>query len=296
MNGKWWDRNWEILNGCSEISEACVNCFAKGYIRRFEKRQKRWQGLLTSDKKHWNGAVNLCPENLDIPLRVKKPTVWFVAERGDLFHEKVTDEFIFRVIATLPKTPQHTFILLTKRAKRMALFMKEWVEIAFTTTLKCAVPEEHPAHSLRRDILDHFSTPYLYKNLFSHVYFGITAENQKRLEERLPYLLQIPGKKIISVEPMLGPVDLSKYLPIKNEDGTITFHAEKTLIPERDGIICGGESGPGARATYGEWARDLKDQCASAHVPFFFKSWGSHRLHKGEGRLLDGQEYNELPW
>ena len=121
--GLWWDRNLELLNGCQEVSPACTNCFAREYVKRFESTQSRWQGLLTDEGK-WNGTVKLCEGNLDLPRRVTKPTVWFVTERGDIFHPSVPNWFLIAMWKTMEATPWHTYILLTKRASEMKRFFQ----------------------------------------------------------------------------------------------------------------------------------------------------------------------------
>jgi protein gp37 len=81
--------------------------------------------------------------------------------------------------------------------------------------------------------------------------------------------------KFLSLEPLLGP------LPSLNLEGI-------------DWVIVGGESGPGARPMAAEWAREIRDQCAEARVPFFFKQWGGV-FKKRAGRLLDGRKWDQLP-
>ncbi|NLL18809.1 MAG: DUF5131 family protein, partial [Clostridia bacterium] len=157
-----------------------------------------------------------------------------------------------------------------------------------------------------------------------HIWFGVTAENQARADERIPILMQIPAAvRFVSVEPMLGPVDLlsNDYLGgcINCE---VCLDNPKTCINRAqdrkiDWVICGGETGPGARPMHPDWVRSLRDQCKEAGVPFFFKSWGDwypdgkglyhapsaifgdtvvHKLgKKAAGRLLDGQEWNQYP-
>jgi hypothetical protein len=134
-----------------------------------------------------------------------------------------------------------------------------------------------------------------------NVWLGVTAEDQPRADERIPDLLATPAaKRFVSCEPMLGPVDLQKYLERchADRDGDccaercpqIRDHEpEKTgrhcpidtwpdddddLSPILDWVIAGGESGPNARPMHPAWARGLRDQCAAAGVPFFFKQWG----------------------
>ncbi len=101
----------------------------------------------------------------------------------------------------------------------------------------------------------------MFPDQMKHIWLGVTIENQKMADsERLFYLMMTPAaKRFISFEPMLGPVEI----PIG--PGTNTIHQ----------IICGGESGPGARPMHPDWVRSLRDQCQAAGVPFFFKQWGA---------------------
>jgi protein gp37 len=97
-----------------------------------------------------------------------------------------------------------------------------------------------------------------------NVWIGTTVEDQVRADERIPALLKIPARvRFLSCEPLLGPVNL--HAGVKRPEGYRGYF---------DWVICGGESGPGARPMHPEWARNLRDQCAAAGVPFFFKQWG----------------------
>lgn len=116
-----------------------------------------------------------------------------------------------------------------------------------------------------------------------NVWLGTTVENQTEADRRIPHLLAVPAAvRFLSCEPLLGPVDLMGAHGI-------------------DWVICGGESGPGARPMQAVWARSLRDQCASAGVAFHFKQWGEHdasgaRIGKHRaGRLLDGRAHDGLP-
>ena len=115
------------------------------------------------------------------------------------------------------------------------------------------------------------------RSILHNVWLGVSVEDQQRADERIPHLLQTPAAvRFLSVEPMLGPVALSAWL------GSI------------DWVICGGESGPGARPMDQGWARILRDQCVHAGVPFFFKQWGGVKK-KRTGRVLDGRTWDEMP-
>jgi protein gp37 len=110
-----------------------------------------------------------------------------------------------------------------------------------------------------------------------HVWVGTSAGTQRRADDEIGLLLDVPAAvHIVSVEPQLEFVNLRPYL-------------------DRLGwVICGGESGPQARPFDLAWARDLRDQCHAAHVPFYFKQVGGRYHHSG-GRLLDGRTWDDMP-
>jgi len=108
-----------------------------------------------------------------------------------------------------------------------------------------------------------------------NIWMGVTVEN-KNYASRIDYLRETGAfVKFLSIEPLLGP--------IPNLD-----------LEEIDWVIVGGESGPGARAMKPEWVLDIRDQCCSAGVPFFFKQWGGVNKKKA-GRELEGRTWDELP-
>jgi len=118
----------------------------------------------------------------------------------------------------------------------------------------------------------------------SNVWFGVSAEDQEALDQRAPWLKCVSTTvRFLSLEPLLGPVDLTDHLSYVNW------------------VIVGGESGPEARPMRPEWVRSVRDQCREACVPFFFKQWGEwgpdgKRVGKPEaGRVLDGREWTEFP-
>jgi len=231
--------------------------------------------------------VTLHPERLDEPLRWRKPRKVFVCSMGDLFHPDVPFSFITQVFdvmcswrwpnkaaeqdgdASLLEDPGHTFIVLTKRPERILLWL-DWVQnywpgdSPFIANLDCG----------------HFG---------KHIWIGVTAENQKTADERIPLLLQTPAAvRFVSVEPMFGRVDLSKWLGVCKSCGSPAtrcgpdlWNKGKKCCPDcthtgvyLDWVICGGETGPRARPMHPDWVRSLRDQCQEAGVPFFFKQWG----------------------
>ena len=108
-----------------------------------------------------------------------------------------------------------------------------------------------------------------------HIWMGVSVEHED-YTYRIDHLRQTKAHvKFLSLEPLLGP------LPSLNLSG---IHW----------AIVGGESGPGARPIEADWVREIRDQCMSARVPFFFKQWGGTNKKKA-GRLLDGQTWDEMP-
>ena len=243
---------WNPVTGCTKISEACQNCWA-------ERMSKRLAGRCGYDKDE-PFKVTLHPDRLDQPLKWKKPRTVLVSFMGDLFHEDVPTTFIDQVLEIIASCPQHTFLALTKRPENLEH------KIYGTTT-------DNPFRQLG-------GGDYL-----ANLWLGVTAENQARADERIPVLLQIPAAvRFVSIEPMLGPVDLSKYLTCQFYAGEEMEWRKGTIVPEGypklraarirsriDWVICGGQTGPGARPMHPDWVRSLRDQCITADVPFFLK-------------------------
>ncbi|AQT69946.1 Bacteriophage protein gp37 [Anaerohalosphaera lusitana] len=327
---EWTDQTWNPVVGCSRISEGCQNCYAErmaGRLANMNVPQYK-QVVLFEDIANsrlspeikvtgWNGATAFVESALQKPLHWKKPRMIFVCSMGDLFHESVPFEWIDKVFAVMDLCPQHTFQVLTKRAARMREYFKSVKELPVGSPRDMA-------------IFDGWRAVYgtkLNERLWPlpNVWLGVTAENQTRADERIPELLRCPAVvRFVSVEPMLGAV-------VMPEDGTacefcgrnyesVTVDcgdwceefcakcrdydpdAVSTIITNHLGdgqshinwVICGGESGPGARPLHPNWVRGLRDQCSEAGVPFLFKQWGGANKKKA-GRLLDGVLHDEFP-
>lgn len=258
----------------------------------------------------FDGRILCREDNLDLPLRTKKPTVWAIW--NDLYHEDVFNEFRDRAYAVMALCPQHTFLVLTKRAERMARF---FAPIGGTTRLNWVA-------SAVCKIKDSTRIPKIDWPL-PNVWHGVTAENQEQADARIPHLLNVPGKRFLSVEPMLSAIDLSAYFggpyySINSDAGEPNYNFGI------DAVLLGGESGKHARPMHPDWVRSVRDQCAAAGVPFTFKQWGewapdclcpTKKAHKttprpepgkrgcmfrcgkkNAGRRLDGRTHDALPW
>ena len=306
----WTDATWNPLAGCSIVSPACTNCYAMAMAARIERMQigtslankapyipSHYAGLTIESKSGpvWNGKIVQANETiLTQPLRWKRPRRIFVNSMSDLFHESVPDEWIDRIFAVMALAPQHTFQILTKRAKRMREYCSEKTrrfrigdeghEIAFDTLSQSFY--EWP-------IYNHLGNDRAPEMPLPNVWLGVTAEDQTRADERWDDLAATPAaRRFVSIEPMLGAIDLTRIVrrPDKSVpgpsvppmlidalNGTIRLPSGiggKRNMARLDWVIAGGESGPKARPSHPDWFRALRDQCAAAGVPFFFKQWG----------------------
>jgi protein gp37 len=278
-------------------------------------RQKRYpysgfvQTVATSKDTYetcWTGRVELIEKALEIPLHWRKPRSIFVCSMSDLFHEALPDEAIDRVFATIALCPQHTFMVLTKRPERMARWFKELTSERMVDGIWAA--------PTARGYSGGWPLP--------NVWLGVSVENQAAADERIPHLLRTPAVvRFVSVEPMLGPEDLQEWLdPLGQDSCNHCGDGERHYLnaderreleytqygdarcpecggmrdttgydPGIDWVICGAETGPGARPMDLEWVRSLRDQCQATGVPFFLKQLTER------GRVLDGREWNEVP-
>jgi protein gp37 len=191
-------------------------------------------------------------------VRRKRPRRIFVNSMSDLFHPNVPDEWIDRVFAVMALCPQHTFQVLTKRPDRMR---------AYCDTRTDNREESIGTHALFMSGGKHNGFLEL---PVPNVQLGVSVEDQKTADERIPLLLQTPAAvRFISAEPLLGSVFLREEW-LEQE-----IYDDDAVVPVwLDWVICGGESGPGARPMHPAWARGLRYQCVAAGVPFFFKQWG----------------------
>lgn len=281
---EWADATCNAVNGCSVLSPGCKHCYAMKQAHRVAFRR----GLVsrTAGGQVWNGDVYLHEKSLLQPLRWRRPRRIFWNAHGDLFHENVPDAWIDRVFAVCALTPQHTHMILTKRPERMREYCSDdrtqgriaRVIIDMLLDKVIAWREPWPVRSIGDidDPTDLVLTSWPLPN----VWLGTSVEDQTRADERIPHLLATPAaRRFVSLEPLLGPVDLD--CPNLDWSQYPAGHGINPQPPEGDGrllidwVIVGGESGPGARPMHPDWARSLRDLCAAAGIPFFFKQWGA---------------------
>lgn len=274
------------MPGCSPCSEACTNCYGRRFAVRHKSMGTKGYENLTDNKGRWTGKTAWVPERMDQVLRWKKPRRIFWNSMGDSWNPNNSFENIAAMFGVMAATPQHTHLLLTKRPERML----EWfgwanphgsapIAVLHFAAKHCggAMFDKYKA----RDYSGFDVWP------FPNVHLGVTVENQKRTD-RIETLLRCPAALyFVSYEPALGPVDFSPWLwpvPFAEKHDLSDGHYRKL-----DFLICGAETGPGKRHMELGWARDIRDACVAASVPFFFKKDSQGR------RELDGKIWSKLP-
>lgn len=278
---EYLDATWSPAKGCSHVSLGCDNCWAERQAARFCKPGEFFEGLVEDG--HWSGAPRLYEKELRKPLAWKRPRRIGVCFMGDLFHEEVSFLWIDRVFAVMESAKQHTFLLLTKRPLRMLEYLSQM-----------------PDSAARRG-----NWP------LRNVWLGTSVEDQETAVRRIPALLRCPAAlHYVSVEPMLGPVDLThldvdgNHSDPENEwcqiDALTGRHSDMgrpcpSIDVRLDWVVAGGESGPGARPTHPLWVYDLQRQCEQAWIPYWWKQWGGWvPVEKGHGRPGDLIHYTEV--
>lgn len=268
---EWTDHTFNPWIGCTEVSPACDNCYA----REMAEGRYRWATWGAGEPRRRTSADNW-----------KKPLSWdrkaaaagtrarvFCASLADVFDAEVPDEWRDELLGLIGRTPHLDWLLLTKRPK---------------------VAHTYLSHPRARAA---FEAPRLHPRVWPipNLWLGTTVESQAMAEARIPWLLMAPARvRFLSCEPLLGPVDLTRIKAPANGDPARTFTTWDSLrgtsntdhpifggggvAPGRiDCVICGGESGPKARPFDAAWARDLLGQCSAAGTAFFMKQMGGRR-------------------
>lgn len=295
---EWTDETWNPTRGCSRVDDdGCKNCYAMRMARRQSGPGAAYEGLTILRPKtakrpgvDWSGKAVLVPDQLDQPLRWRKPRKVFVDSMSDLFHESLSFEEIATVFRVMAIASRHTFQILTKRPQR-ALEFFGWV-----SSQQGAEATHHPRAVLHMAAARNglpFSVgpgetwpgPWPLPN----VWLGVSVSNQKNAEERIPLLLECPAAvRFVSYEPALGPIDFTS-LKYSRHYGTGLLNAltgeKRGHVPNSplgkapsklDWVIWGGESGGSARPSQIIWARSTVTQCRAAGVAPFVKQLGLH--------------------
>lgn len=297
-----------VVTGCSKDGNAgCKNCYAAFQVAGRLRHLPSYEGLAFFDKNgdaQWTGKVRCNEFVLTEPLRTKRPQRYFVAPRGDLFHSQVPDEFLDKFFAVASLSPQHIFMIFTKRAERRRDYLSDNKLPGRIAKAALSVgrnlPSNHPGWKLKWapwiKVGDEIHPRWPLPNVWQ-----ITSVwDQESANRLIPPTLETPAAvRGVSIAPMLWPVDLENI----EVDGGI-FHTLSGTISvdgrgrapcnKLDWIIVEGESGKNARPMHPDWVRGIRDQCAAASVPLYFKQWGEY----GPNWLNDdaGNKIAESEW
>jgi protein gp37 len=305
---EWTDASWtpiraQTVDGktgwhCEHASEGCRFCYAESMNRRLGTR------LPFKPGHRKDLQIFLDEKALTQPLRWKAPRKIFVCSMTDLFASFVPDDLVDRMFAVMALAPHHTFQILTKRPDRM----RTYIENAFDRVVMAmfdltgqgwpTVKETCLAHGIAWRQPRSGDDWWPLRN----AWLGTSVEDQANANARIPHLLATPARiRFLSCEPMLGPISLDE-IPCQagfgegvlapecwgdcncdaawgRDPGCRRNGGDGTLERRIDWVICGGESGRGARPMHPAWPRQLRDQCAAAGVAFHFKQWGEWASH-----------------
>lgn len=283
---EWTHHTFNPWIGCTHVSPGCVHCYAETMMdQRYGKVEwGKGKARMRTSAANWRKPFtwNKQAAKEGISYRV------FCSSLADVFDPEVDYTWRRDLFEVIERTPYLDWLLLTKRP-------------------------EHVNQMIER-ATGRYS--YAWLTNYPNVWVGTSVEDQRRADERIPHLLNIPAKvRFLSCEPLLGPVDLSHIANL----GRDAISLADRLI---HWVIAGGESGHGARPMHPQWVRSLRDQCQTAGVAFHFKQWGEYQYgerraqreddgsitfhddgmpmyvragKKAAGRLLDGVEWNEVP-
>ncbi|MFI7449576.1 DUF5131 family protein [Nonomuraea sp. NPDC049714] len=291
---EWTDRTWNPTTGCDRVSTGCDNCYALTLAKRLKgmgsAKYQRDGNPRTSGP---GFGLSVHADVLSMPFTWTTPQMVFVNSMSDLFHKDVPEEFIARVWTVMANTPQHTYQILTKRHDRMRSIVRRIAWRSATTEerqrgVRGSVAYVQPDEKLN----DHLGAPRVLPN----VWLGVSVENQKWADIRIPALLKVPAAvRFISAEPLTGAVDLNgQWLDGECaecqgsgtkgwDEGQCSVCAGTGELPRLHWVIAGGESGPGARPMHPGWPRLIRDQCVNAGVPYLFKQRGAYTWEAGSG-------------
>ena len=247
-NINWCTHTWNPIVGCSPCSPGCENCYAKALHDK--RHAASYTALLPVQYDKPFSQIQFFPDRLRDPLKLKKLATIFVCSMGDIFHPEVMWEWQHEVFTAMYSADWHRYMVLTKRPKEMLRFFR--------------TIEDWETRDWR------------------HLWIGVTVCNQQEADEKIPILLQTPAAhRFVSIEPMLGPIDLTclqhnlEYeLNALNGDHGVIRPLQGRSDARLDLVIVGGETGPNARPMHPDWVRLIRDQCQGAGVPFHFKGWG----------------------
>lgn len=276
---EWTDATANYVNGCTVYSPGCTNCYAMRLAGTRLRNHPTREGMTIDTKAGpvWNGLVRRNKPVLRQVLSWRRPRMIFWNAHGDLFHEDVPDEWIDAQVAVMASTPHHTHQVLTKRSVRMREYINRLPERVLAQYGSWEKFGDFHLDGIPHITAEQWPLP--------NVWLGVSVEDQKRADERIPDLLATPAAvRWISAEPLLGAVNLlsintfafpgCELVDAIKGVGMDFLGEPMRRLPKIDWVVVGGESGVGARPMHPGWARALREQCAGKETAFLFKQWG----------------------
>jgi protein gp37 len=240
---QWTDHTFNPWIGCTKVSPGCANCYAETEDKRRGWTPQGWgkgKERKPTSRAYWKQPYKWNAE----AKKSGTPAKVFCASLADVFDPEVPGEWRKALFDTITDTPHLIWQLLTKRPEVALDFYHNEIGLRDETIIGKFLP---------------------------NVWLGVSVEDQKRADERIPLLLQIPAKiRFLSCEPLLGPVDLGRFCFSR-----LSLHHDE-LVKFLHWVIIGGESGPKARPCSIDWIREIALQCKSAGVPVFVKQLGAY--------------------
>jgi protein gp37 len=301
---EWSKRVWNPTTGCDRTSPGCDHCYALTMAKRLKGMgQPKYQNDGNPRTSGPGFGLTVHNDALALPLCWRKPSKVFVNSMSDLFHDAVPDEFIAKVFAVMAATPQHTYQILTKRHGRMRSLLRDECRcgsghapgIHFRSAMGWAAskanPDRIPGLGDDAEHQVYFDAGWPLPN----VHLGVSAEDQKWADLRIPALLATPAAvRWVSAEPLLNPLSLrpGEWIPPLGGGPRVNLATPWTEPgPCLDWAVVGGESGPGARRMSPGWVRHLVQECEAAGTPIFVKQLGSiwARSHGADSKGGDPQ-------
>lgn len=290
---EWADHSWSPWRGCTKVSPGCANCYAEKLSRRnpavlgeWGRGKPRVLAKNWDDPVRWNKRASVpvsvnwdCRDDCGEPAKAYGPRPRVFPSLCDWLDEEVPTKWRVQFLRLIFDTPHLDWLLLTKRPSEFHVLMARCLDAIGKSE---GFPKEGTPSEFGNWAVNWLSG----KTPPHNVWFGVSVESQMLADERIPVLLRIPARiRWLSLEPLLGPVDLTGFLwgkdPVcehcsRDADCTHGMTTRKDNGQSSlDWFVIGGESGPGARPCLVEWIECLIKQGADAGVPVFTKQFGS---------------------
>ncbi|MES2351412.1 MAG: phage Gp37/Gp68 family protein [Pseudomonadota bacterium] len=267
---EWTDHTFNPWEGCQKVGPGCDHCYAETRNARFAGGTAINWGpgapRRRTSSKNWHKPVAWDAAHAEFFSQHGRRQRVFCASLADVFDNAVDIGWRANLLDLISKTRHLDWLILTKRiGNAQAMVPAGWF----------------------------LQNP--------HVMLGATIVNQDEADRDIPKLLAVPvRRRFLSMEPLLGAVDLRLQRPATESDRQdmdgYCSHITTAAGAGIHWVIVGGESGTGARVMSPEWARDLRDQCKAAGVPFLFKQWGEwapNWYNDDAGNKIPGSEWIE---